>query len=65
MVHADGIEGSAIISYSTPRGALKTLCGWMLERQRKLDASRDNPEDRKNLARWVLSEFLEEPEITD
>ena len=65
MVHADGIKGSAIISYSTPRGALKTLCGWMLERQRKLDASRDNPEDRKNLARWVLSEFLEEPEITD
>lgn len=65
MVHADGIEGSAIVSYSTPRIALTTLCAWMLERQRKLDASRDNPEDRKNLARWVLSEFLQEPEIAD
>ena len=65
MVHADGIDGTAIISYSTPSGALTTLCGWMLEEQRKLDASRDNPEEHKNLARWILGEFLEEPEITD
>ena len=65
MVHADGIEGSSIISYTKPGGALKTLCGWMLENQRKLDVSRDNPEDRKNLARWALGEFLEEPEISD
>ena len=64
-VHADGIEGYSITSYAKPGGALKTLCGWMLEGQRKLDAGRDSPEDRKNLARWALGEFLEEPEISD
>ena len=64
-VHADGIDGSSIISYARPGGALKTLCGWMLESQRKLDAGRDSPEDRKNLARWALGEFLEGPEISD
>ena len=64
-VHADGIEGFSINSYARPSVALETLCGWMLENQRKLDASRDSPEDRKNLARWALGEFLEAPEISD
>lgn len=54
----DGIDGN-FISHSTPEGALKVVCGILLAMQRKEDSKRINPEERKQVARQVLREFLE------
>lgn len=59
-VHSDGIDGGVIFSYSSPDAALKALCDSMLSDQRKEDARRTNPEERKRAARQVLAEFLDE-----
>ena len=55
----DGIEriGS---EYATPDDALKSLCWWLLRQQRREDSRSVNFEERKNAARRVLREFLEE-----
>lgn len=58
-VHDDGIEGFAY-SFSTPDAALTSLCDSMLRDQRREDARRINPEERKRAARQVLSEFIDE-----
>ena len=60
FVNDDGIEGMTIFSYSSPDAALKALCDSMLRDQRREDARRTNPEERKRAARRVLGEFLEE-----
>ena len=60
LVNDDGIEGMPIFSYSSPDAALKSLCDSMLRDQRKEDARRTNPEERKRAARRVLGEFLED-----
>ncbi len=60
FVSDDGIEGMAIFSYSSPDAALKSLCDSMLRNQRKEDARRTNPEERKQAARRMLGEFLDE-----
>ena len=60
FVHDDGIDGMATSMYATPDAALEVLCDWMLADQRKEDARRINPEERKRAARKVLGEFLEE-----
>ena len=57
--HEDGVSGAAW-GYSTPEGALKSLCGLILTSQRKKDSMRINPVERKKAARQVLKEFLEE-----
>ena len=59
-VYDDGIEGMSIFTYSSPDAALNSLCDSMLRYQRKEDARRTNPEERKRAARRVLGEFLEE-----
>jgi len=59
-VHSDGIDGGVILAYSSPDAALKALCDSMLRDQRKEDARRINPEERKRAARQVLAEFLDE-----
>ena len=59
VVHTDGIGGSSF-PFSTPDEALKSLCGFMLAAQRTADASRINPEERKQAARQVLNEFMDE-----
>lgn len=55
----DGIDG-ALFRYTTPDDALKALCTWLLNQQRKEDSRRINPEERKAAARRVLREFLNE-----
>ena len=60
FVSDDGIEGMAILSFSSPDAALKSLCDSMLRNQRKDDARRTNPEERKRAARRMLGEFLDE-----
>ena len=57
--HEDGISGT-VLGYLTPEGALKSLCRLMLTNQSKEDSKRINPEGRKDAARQVLNEFLEE-----
>ena len=44
----------------TPEAALKVLCNILLDMQRKEDSKRINPEERKQSARKVLGEFLDE-----
>lgn len=44
----------------TPEAALKVLCNILLDMQRKEDSKRVNPEERKQSARKVLREFLDE-----
>ena len=53
-----GVE--SIIGYSSPKGALDALCYSMLTYQRREDSRRINPEGRRDAARQVLREFLEE-----
>ena len=55
----DGIEriGS---EFATPDDALKSLCWWLLRQQRREDSRSVNLEERKNAARKVLREFLDE-----
>ena len=60
FVSDDGIEGTIIFSYSSPDAALKSLCDSMLRNQQKEDARRTNPEERKQAARRMLGEFLDE-----
>ena len=60
FVSDDGMEVMTIFSYSSPGAALNSLCDSMLRDQRKEDARRTNPEERKWAARRVLGEFLEE-----
>ncbi len=50
-------------SYPTPEMALGDLCRALLSQQRKQDDKRINPEERKDAARQVTREFLEE--LTD
>ena len=59
-VNDEGIDGMAFFSYSSPDASLKALCDSMLRDQRREDARRINPEERKRAARRVLGEFLEE-----
>ena len=58
-IRDDGID-DFLFHYSTPDDALRTLCNWLLNSQRKRDSQRVNPEERKAAARKVLREFLDE-----
>ncbi len=51
---------NSIFTYSTPETALNSLCSAMLNDQSKDDSKRINPEGRKDAARQILKEFLEE-----
>ena len=55
----DGIEriGS---EFATPDDAMKSLCRWLLRQQRREDSRSVNLEERKDAARRVLREFLDE-----
>ena len=55
----DGIHGSPF-GEPTPEQALSLLCDVLLNMQRKEDSQRVNPEERKQAARKVLREFLDE-----
>ena len=46
--------------YCTPDESLLALCDSMLAKQRREDARRVNPEERKRAARTVLAEFVED-----
>ena len=59
-VYADGIDGSPSLTYRTPDGALRALCPLILKAQRREDARRINPKERKRAARQVLAEFMNE-----
>lgn len=59
-VQEDGIAASFSYSYPTPEMALGDLCQVLLREQRKQDDKRINPEERKEAARQVMQEFLEE-----
>lgn len=59
QVRDDGIA-SAVVSYSTPEGALDALCQMLLINQSKEDSKRINPEQRKKAAQQIMREFLEE-----
>jgi hypothetical protein len=59
FIQEDGISGRGLAS-STPDGALQSLCRLMLGHQRREDSQRVNPEERREAARRVLREFLEE-----
>ena len=59
LIRQDGISGRGVTS-STPDDALETLCRLMLAHQRRGDSQRVNPEERREAARRVLREFLEE-----
>lgn len=50
----------SLYTYSSSDAALNTLCELMLEDQRMADTRRINPEERKEAARRVMGEFLEE-----
>ena len=58
-VDNEGID-AFLGSSRTPKEALDSLCFSMLTDQRKEDSRRINPEGRKESARHVLKEFLEE-----
>ena len=58
QVDDDGIIG--VFGYRTAREALDMPCRSMLTAQRKEDSNRINPEGRKDAARKVMKEFLEE-----
>ena len=57
-VDDDGVD--AMWGEHSPRAALDSLCRSMLTDQRKEDSKRINPEGRRDAARQVLGEFLEE-----
>ena len=65
QVRADGIETSSIYDHGTIDEALELPCGRMLDAQRKRDAQRINPEERKAAARRVMREFLDELPVGD
>ena len=56
----DGISASFSYSYPIAEMALEDLCRVLLRKQRKQDDKRINPEERKEAARRVMREFLEE-----
>lgn len=58
--HEDGIAADFSYSYPVPEMALEDLCRVLLREQRKQDDKRINPEERKEAARQVMREFLEE-----
>ena len=58
-VSPDGIR-ETIMKAGTPEQALEILCLSMLRNQVKLDSRTINPEERKQAARKVLQEFLDE-----
>ena len=53
----DGIERVGL-QFVTPDDALKSLCRWLLRKQRREDSRSVNSEERKDAARRVLREFL-------
>ena len=55
----DGIDPIGL-QFVTPDDALKSLCRWLLRQQRKEDSRSVNFEERKDAARRVLREFLNE-----
>ena len=55
----DGIEQMGL-QFVTPDDALKSLCRWLLRQQRREDFRSVNFEERKEAARTVLREFLDE-----
>ena len=55
----DGIDPIGL-QFATPDAALKSLCRWLLRQQRKEDSRSVNFEERKDAARRVLREFLNE-----
>ena len=57
-VNVEGVDG--MFGSLTPKEALNSLCFSMLTDQRKEASKRINPEGRKESARQVLKEFLEE-----
>ncbi len=57
LVHTDGIRSSSF-QCSTPDEALRSLCGMMLDAQRRADASRVDPEERRAAALQTLAEFM-------
>ena len=65
QVYAEGIDASRIYEYPTIDEALEPACERMLEAQRKRDAQRINPEERKAAVRRVMREFLDELPVGD
>ena len=59
-INDEGISAGFSYSYPIPELALEDLCSLLLREQRKQDAQRINPEERKKAARHVFMEFLEE-----
>ena len=59
-INDEGISAGFSYSYPIPELALEDLCSLLLREQRKQDAQRINPEERKKAARHVFREFLEE-----
>ena len=60
QVEAEGIAAFGAFEYRTIEEALEPLCRLMLRAQRKRDAQRINPEERKAAGRQVMREFLAE-----
>ena len=60
QVEAEGITTGGVFEYRTIEEALEPLCRLMLGAQRKRDAQRINPEERKAAGRRVMCEFLAE-----
>ena len=54
----DGVDDMS--GFATPEAALTALCNVLLHFQRIEDSKRINPEERKQAARKVLREFLDE-----
>ena len=65
QVYAEGIDVSSVFEYPTIDEALEPPCEKMLEAQRKRDAQRINPEERKAAVRRVMREFLAELPVGD
>ena len=65
QVYSEGIDVSSVFEYPTIDEALEPACEKMLKAQRKRDAQRINPEERKAAVRRVMREFLDELPIGD
>ena len=65
QVQAEGIDVSSVFEYPTIDEALERPCEDMLKAQRRRDAQRINPEERKAAARRVMREFLDELPVGD
>ena len=59
MVDTDGIDGLTF-PYSTPDRALKALCDLILDDRRREGTMGISPEERKQAARQVLAEFMDD-----